>query len=138
MREAVAGGHPRALCFRPTWELRTLATDGLGVDASKVELARTTLFKKWLTRKLHLKEEEQSNWESLALHLKPILKGERLILWKQILMGYADAGVPDEATDGFAFFGLDDGKQDLRAFLSDLRRYLSTSCARRPKVSTMM
>ena len=107
VKEAIARGHPRAFCFRPNWELRSLAADSLGADTSEVEKARTTFFKKWLTRALHLRKEEQAKWESLAPHLRPILKGKRLVLWKQILMemGYADAGVLDEVADGFALSG---------------------------------
>ena len=107
VKEAIARGHPRAFCFRPNWELRSLAADSLGADTSEVEKVRTAFFKKWLTRALHLRKEEQAKWESLAPHLRPILKGKRLVLWKQILMemGYADAGVLDEVADGFALSG---------------------------------
>ena len=60
---------------------------------------------------MELREEEKALHEGLSDHLKKILGGKRLLLWKEILLdlGYPDAAVVDDMVSGFAltleFFG---------------------------------
>ena len=50
---------------------------------------------------------KKSLHDGLPDHLKRILEGKRLLLWKEILMdlGYPDASVVDDMISGFALTG---------------------------------
>ena len=63
--------------------------------------------KRWLRRSLELREEEKALHEGLPDHLKKILGGKRLLLWKEILqdLGYPDVSVVDDMISGFALTG---------------------------------
>eukprot|EP00435_Cladocopium_sp_Y103_P072300 s179_g39.t2 len=62
---------------------------------------------KFLRRSLELKEQEAKLHESLPAHLQQVLKGKKLLLWKEILVDlqYPDAGVIDDAIKGFSLTG---------------------------------
>jgi len=68
---------------------------------------RENFMKRWLRRSLELREEEKAFHERLPDHLKKILGGKRLLLWKEILqdLGYPDVSVVDDMISGFALTG---------------------------------
>ena len=68
---------------------------------------RANFFKKWLQRSLELKEEEAKLHNELPEHLRRLLVGKRLLLWKEILtdLHYADVSVVDDIVKCFPITG---------------------------------
>ena len=68
---------------------------------------RTVFFKKWLKRAFELRGEEAVLHESLPPHLQALLKGKRLLLWKELLVefGYPDKAIVDDIVSGFKLTG---------------------------------
>ena len=64
-------------------------------------------FRKWLKRSLELKSQEEDLHAQMPLHLRRVLKGKKLLLWKEILVDlqYKDAGVIDDVIKGFSLTG---------------------------------
>ena len=56
-------------------------------------------------KELQAKETELHN--TLPEHLRSVLKGKRILLWKEMLLelGYADAKIMDEVVKGFSMTG---------------------------------
>jgi len=65
------------------------------------------VFKSWLKKAVELKSQEDDLHERLPEHLKTILRGKKLSLWKHILvsLGYSDAKIVDEVIEGFSLTG---------------------------------
>lgn len=63
--------------------------------------------KKWLKRSLELKQAEEELHCKLDEHLKPLICGKRLLLWKEILedIKYPDSQVVDQIIRGFPLTG---------------------------------
>eukprot|EP00435_Cladocopium_sp_Y103_P012737 s4229_g3.t1 len=105
--EALRKGHPRDIiaqipeCVKPA--LDSLIS-GRTEDRFKV---RAAFLKRWLKRSLELREDEQRLHDNLPDHLKSILRGKRLLLWKEILIDlkYPDSAVVDDIISGFALTG---------------------------------
>ena len=76
-------------------------------NAADLSLARTGFLKKWISRakELHVKETELHN--TLPENVRSVLKGKRILLWKEMLLvlGYADAKITDEVVKGFPMTG---------------------------------
>ena len=68
---------------------------------------RANFMKKWLTRSIELKQEEFKLHQNLPEHLQRILKGKRLLLFKEILqdLQYSDVSVVDYIIAGFSLTG---------------------------------
>lgn len=68
---------------------------------------RAVFFKKWLKRAFELRGEEAVLHESLPPHLQALLKGKRLLLWKELLVefGYPDKAIVDDIVSGFKLTG---------------------------------
>ena len=103
---AVEVGHPRSLLARLTDE-SSCAVDHLLGDAKKLTLLRTSFLKKWMQRARELQCDEDHLHESLPEHLQLVLRGKRLLLWKEMLaeMQYPDVKVIDEVLRGFPMTG---------------------------------
>jgi hypothetical protein len=108
LREAVSKGHPRNLIARVPEAVQE-AIENLLHQPLHLRLAkRTQFFKKWLKRSLELRSQEEELREQMPLHLKRVLKGKRLLLWKEILVDlkYKDAGIIiDDVIKGFSLTG---------------------------------
>ena len=103
---AVALGHPRFLLARVSNDSLAAVNCLLG-DAADLSLRRTRFLKRLLQRANELRDQEAELHESLPGHLKKVLKGKRILLWKEVLvqLGYPDAKVMDEVVKGFPMTG---------------------------------
>ena len=103
---AVALGHPRFLLARVNNEASE-AIDYLLGDAANLSLTRMAFLKKWLNRAKELQRDEAVLHSQLPDHLRSVLGGKRILLWKEILedLGYADAKIMDEVIQGFPMTG---------------------------------
>ena len=103
---AVALGHPRFLLARVNND-SLAAVNCLFGDAADLSLRRTKFLKRLLQRANELRDQEAELHEALPVHLKKVLKGKRILLWKEVLvqLGYPDAKVMDEVVKGFPMTG---------------------------------
>ena len=103
---AVEAGHPRFLLARLSSE-SSIAVDHLLGDAKNLTLLRTGFLKKWMRRAGELQQEEERVHESLPEHLRLVLRGKRLLLWREMLaeLNYPDLKVIDEVLKGFPMTG---------------------------------
>ena len=103
---AVALGHPRFLLARLDSQASHAVESLLG-NASDVTLRRTAFLKKWMHRAKELQMDEDELHRSLPEHLRRVLVGKRLLLWKAILtdLEYPDVKIIDEIISGFPMTG---------------------------------
>ena len=107
LADAVKAGHPRDMLARAP-KVVTELLEGLVNDPSHLRLdRRAKFFKKWLKRSLELKESEAKLHDELPLHLRGLLAGKRMLLWKEILadLDYPDSSVVDDILVGFPVTG---------------------------------
>ena len=107
LREAVEKGHPRDIIAQVPPMVRPALESLIRGNLAERFQKRANFMKRWLRRSLELREEEKALHEGLPDHLKKILGGKRLLLWKEILLdlGYPDASVVDDMVSGFALTG---------------------------------
>ena len=77
--------------------------------------------KRWLKRSMELKNSEAKLHDDLPQHLKCILKGKRLLLFKEMLtdLQYNDTAIVDDIISGFKLTGW---SPKTGVFDSDVRR----------------
>ena len=105
--DAVKVGHPRDMIAR-AGELETNFLNGFVEKPLLTRFDKRALaFKRWLKRSLELKEDEERLHASFPPHLKSLLSGKRLLLWKEILheLNYSDCSVVDDICKGFPLTG---------------------------------
>ena len=107
LKEAVEKGHPRDIIAQVPPMVRPALESLIRGNLAERFQKRANFMKRWLRRSLELHEEEKALHEGLPDHLKKILGGKRLLLWKEILLdlGYPDASVVDDMVSGFALTG---------------------------------
>ena len=107
LRDAVNAGHPRDMLARAPNTVVKLLEDLVNKPLHCRLEKRAGFFKKWLKRSLELKEEEAKLHDQLPAHLKRLLVGKRLLLWKEILieLHYPDVEVVDDIVKGFPITG---------------------------------
>ena len=106
IEEAIRIGHPRFLLARVHQDT-SQAIDRLLCSAPKLTGERANFLKRWSNRAVELKDDEMALHRSLPEHLQTVLKGKRLLLWKEILedLSYSDVKVVDEIIKGFPMTG---------------------------------
>ena len=107
IRESLKAGHPKYLLKQIDNDLREAVINMREENHAKTVSNRAEFFKTWLARAVELKSAEQELHSNVAPYLAKILKGKRLLLWKEILvdLNYPDAAVIDEAIQGFSLTG---------------------------------
>ena len=117
--DAVSLGDPRFLLVRVNGESE-VAVDHLLGSPTELSLHRTRFLKKWLQRAKELQSQEDELHASLPPHLRRVLEGKRLLLWKEMLndLAYKDAKVIDEAIHGFPMTGW---AEESGVFVPDVR-----------------
>ena len=107
LEDAVKVGHPRDMIARAGELERHLLSRFVEQPMAMRFEKRASAFKRWLKRSLELKEDEDRLHDGLPQHLKPLLAGKRLLLWKEILteLNYSDASVVDDICVGFPLTG---------------------------------
>ena len=96
---ALKAGHPRSLDAYSSQLVNETVKANFIDEPFEVAKVRTSFFKKWTKRAQELQSAEDAANECRPAHLREILRGTRLLLWKEILtsLGYPDAKVIDEA-----------------------------------------
>ena len=107
LKDAVRAGHPRDMLARAPDTVVKLLGDLVNKPLHCRLEKRAKFFKKWLKRSLELKEEEAKLHDELPEHLRRLLVGKRLLLWKEILtdLHYPDVSVVDDIVKGFPITG---------------------------------
>ena len=107
-KDAVYAGHPRDMLARAPDLVVHLLEDLVNEPMHCRLEKRAKFFQKWLKRSLELKEDEAKLHNALPGHLKRLLAGKRLPLWREILtdLGYPDASVIVDILQGFPITGL--------------------------------
>ena len=107
LREAVSKGHPRNLIARIPEAVRDAIENLLHQPLHKRLDRRAQFFRKWLKRSLELKSQEEDLHAQMPLHFRRVLKGKKLLLWREILVDlqYKDVGVIDDVIKGFSLTG---------------------------------
>ena len=104
---AVKAGHPAMLqSFLPT-QLSACIEKGMRMSCHERIAHRANMFKFWLKRSLQLKAEETALAAKLEPGVAEVLKGKRILLWKEMLqsINYVDMGVVDEFCEGSRLTG---------------------------------
>ena len=107
MAEAAKRGHPKHVLHGLPECLCEAIKTANRTSEHDLCLQRTAELRKWFTRARELREEEESLRESLADHLKVVLKSKRLLLMGEMLTasGYKDTGLHEEIAKGFSISG---------------------------------
>ena len=107
IKEAVAKGHPRDIVAKVPPAVRVLLDEFVCNNFERRCTKRAAFMKRWLKRSLELKADEDKLHAKLPPHLRHILKGKRLLLFKEILLdlNYKDAAVVDDIICGFKLTG---------------------------------
>ena len=107
LKAATQVGHPRGHLVRTSLDVDRAIKANLEWPEHELMAHRATVFKSWLKKAVELKNQEDDLHEKLPEHLKTILRGKKLSLWKHILvsLGYPDAKIVDEVAAGFSLTG---------------------------------
>ena len=117
VHQAALVGHPRFLPYAGSPHLDTLLKANLGQNWKDLEQHRLSFFKRWLARAKELEVDERNLKEQLNEHVRHVLQGKRLLLFKEIL---EDLKFPDKQLfeDIVAGFRLSGWMRDSQLFLS--------------------
>ena len=117
VHQAALVGHPRFLPYAGSPHLDTLLKANLGQNWKDLERHRLSFFKRWLARAKELEVDERNLKEQLNEHVRHVLQGKRLLLFKEIL---EDLEFPDKQLfeDIVAGFRLSGWMRDSQLFLS--------------------
>ena len=107
LEDAFKVGHPRDMIARAGQLESNLLNSFVEQPLQTRFEKRAHAFKRWLKRSLELKEDEERLHDSFSPHLKSLLAGKRLLLWKEILLelNYSDCAVVDDICKGFPLTG---------------------------------
>ena len=107
LQEAVKKGHPRNVLSRISKELKEVVVETCSQSAEFRLAKRSAFLKRWMKRALELRDAEAELHSKLSPHLQVILKGKKLLLFREILLdlGYVDAKVVDDVISGFSLAG---------------------------------
>ena len=114
-------GHPRDIVAKVPDTVKTLLDEFTDGHADRRFAKRAAFMKKWLKRSIELKDAETRLHDGLPSHLQNILRGKRLLLFKEILtdLQYKDVAVVDDIISGFSLTGW---APKTGVFGSDVRR----------------
>ena len=104
---AVKAGHPAMLqSFLPT-QLSACTEKGMRMSCHERMAHRANMSKFWLRRSLQPKAEETALAAKLEPGVAEVLKGKRILLWKEMLqsINYVDMGVVNEFCEGSRLTG---------------------------------
>ena len=107
VEKAVEAGHPRSLAIHLSGDVMSMLQQNFSEEPYKVIKERALFLKKWTKRCKELEQEEQKLHAGLADHLREVLVGKRLNLFREILeeLEYPDTSLVDEICAGFKLSG---------------------------------
>ena len=107
MSEAAKRGHPKHVLHGLLEDLCDAIKAANRMSECDLCMQRTAELRRWFARARELREKEVSLRESLADHLKVVLKSKKLLLMGEMLAasGYKDTGLHEEIAKGFSISG---------------------------------
>ena len=107
LAEAAKRGHPKHVLHGLPECLCHAIKSANRMPERDLCLQRTAELRKWFARAKELREEEEVLHESLADHLKVVLKPKKLLLMGEMLAasGYKDTSLREEIAKGFSISG---------------------------------
>ena len=107
VERAVAVGHPRSLSIHLSSNVMDMLKQNFSEEPYKLVKERAKFLHKWTERCKQLESQERDLHASLDEHLRGVLRGKRLLIFKEILedLHYPDKGLVDEICAGFKLSG---------------------------------
>ena len=107
IHRAIEAGHPRALDQFVDPQISDMLHSNFVAEPAELARTRVAFFNKYLERAKELSNEEERLRQSMPPHVKALVGGKRLVLWKEILtdLHYPDVGLIDEIAEGFKLSG---------------------------------
>ena len=105
--QAVKAGHPRSMSLHLNSEVTEMLRINFELDPHLVVKERAQFCKFWSQRCKELAGEEKALHANLEPHLRLVLQGKRLLLFKEMLEAYdyPDKTLVDDITNGFPLSG---------------------------------
>lgn len=107
VERAVRAGHPRSLGIHLSNNVMNMLKKNFSGEPHKLVKERAEFLLKWTNRCKELEPMEAKLHEGLDDHLRGVLKGKRLLVFKEILedLGYPDTTLVDDICAGFKLSG---------------------------------
>ena len=107
VRKAVAAGHPMDMDRLISPAVDAAVKANFCDDASVVSRRRSDTLRRWSARARELDGSEARANARRPAHLRKLLAGKRILLWKEILaeIGYPDTAILDEVESGLPLTG---------------------------------
>ena len=107
LQRAVDVGHPHSFASSLEPSLKEVVDENISGDEVVLSKRRLKFVAKWTARAKELEAREAELQQSLPEHVRKILKGKRLLLWKEMIDEYdlPDKGLIDDMMAGFPLCG---------------------------------
>ena len=107
VRRAVLAGHPLAMNFHLGDDVQSAVRMNFHEEPYRLAKLRVAAIAHWTSRAKALQPKEEQLHSSLPEHLKPILKGKRLLLFREMMdaAGCEDPELVSEICQGFSLVG---------------------------------
>ena len=105
--QAVKAGHPRSLSLHLNSEVTQMLRENFEMSPHLVVKERAQFFRFWSQRSKELEAEEKSLHDNLEPHLRHVLQGKKLLVFREMLefFGYPDKTLVDDIIAGFPLSG---------------------------------
>ena len=105
--QAVKAGHPRSMSLHLNQEIMEMLRENFEKAPHVVVKERAQFFKFWSQRCKELESKEKALHEKLEPHLRHVLQGKRLLVFKEMLefFNYPDKTLVDDIIKGFPLSG---------------------------------
>ena len=107
VQRAVQAGHPRSLAIHLSGDVKEMLKQNFADEPYKIIKERATFLKQWTVRCEELEAQEQELHCSLEPHMREVLSGKRLLLFREMLLAldYPDQTLVDAISRGFQLSG---------------------------------
>ena len=107
VQRAVQAGHPRSLAIDLSGDVKEMLKQNFADEPYKIIKERATFLKQWTVRCKELEAQEQELHCSLEPHMREVLSGKRLLLFREMLLAldYPDQTLVDAISRGFQLSG---------------------------------
>ena len=105
--QAAKVGHPRSMSLHLNQEVTEMLKENFSLPPHMIVKERATFFHRWSKRCKELEKEEVSFHSRLEPHLRQVLQGKRLMLFKEMLefYNYPDRELVNDISRGFPLSG---------------------------------
>ena len=107
LQQAIKVGHPRFLPYTSSSEVDFLVEANLGLASNKLLAKRNAFLRHWVDRAKSLAPDEERLHASMPPHIQDVLKGKRLLVYKEMLhaVGFPDERLFHDIIRGFKLTG---------------------------------